>query len=81
MKTPIAFIAAAAFLSSTTLVTAFYAPAAPDFSNIQLAQAKMDDKMKKDEMMKDDKMAKDKMAKDDKMKKDDKMMKDDKMKK
>jgi pentapeptide MXKDX repeat protein len=80
MKTPIAFIAAAAILGSTTLVLAFNAPATPVISGVQLAQAKMDDKMKKDDMMKDDKMAKDKMAKD-KMSKDDKMMKDDKMKK
>ena len=79
MKAPTTFIAAAAILGSTTLVTAFYAPATPDISSVQLAQAKMDDKAKKDEMMKDDKMAKDKMEKD-KMEKD-KMMKDDKMKK
>ena len=74
MKTPIAFIAAAAFLGSTTLVTAFYAPVAPDISSVHLAQAKMDDKAKKEEMTKEDKMAKEKMEKD-------KMMKDDKMKK
>jgi hypothetical protein len=80
MKAPTAFIAAAAFLGSTTLVMAFYAPATPGISSVQLAQAKMDDKTKKDDMMKDDKMAKDKMDKD-KMSKDDKMMKDDKMKK
>ena len=81
MKTPIALIAAAAILGSTTLVTAFYVPSVPDNSIVHLAQAKMDDKMKKDEMMKDDKMAKDKTTKDDKMAKDEKMMKDDKMKK
>jgi hypothetical protein len=91
MKAPTTLIAAAAILGSTTLVMAFYAPATPDISSVQLAQAKMDDKMKKDEMMKDDKMKKDEMMKDDKMakdkmakdkmSKDDKMMKDDKMKK
>jgi hypothetical protein len=80
MKAPTAFIAAAAIFGSTTLVMAFYAPATPDISSVQLAQAKMDDKGKKEEMMKEDKMAKDKMDKD-KMSKDDKMMKDDKMKK
>ena len=80
MKLPTALIVAAAVLGSTTLVTAFYAPATPNFSNIHLAQAKMDDKTKKDEMMKDDKAAKEKMAKDN-MSKDDKMVKDDKMKK
>jgi hypothetical protein len=80
MKAPIVLAAAAAFIASTTLVTAFYAPSVSDISNVRLAQAKMDDKMKKDEMTKDDKMAKDTMAKDDKMKKDE-MMKDDKMKK
>jgi hypothetical protein len=74
MKAPIAFIAAAAFLGSTTLVMAFYAPATSNISSVQLAQAKMDDKAKKDDMTKDDKMAKDKTEKD-------KMMKDDKMKK
>jgi len=79
MKTPTAFLAAAAILGSTTLVMAFYAPVTPDISNVQLAQAKMDDKAKKEEMTKEDKMAKDKMEKD-KMEKD-KMMKDDKMKK
>ena len=80
MKAPTAFLAAAAILGSSTLVMAFYAPVTPGISNVQLAQAKMDDKTKKDDMMKDDKMAKDKMDKD-KMSKDDKMMKDDKMKK
>jgi hypothetical protein len=79
MKAPTAFIAAAAILGSTTLVMAFYAPVTPGISNVQLAQAKMDDKAQKDEMTKDDKMAKDKMEKE-KMEKD-KMMKDDKMKK
>jgi uncharacterized protein involved in copper resistance len=78
MKTPTAFIAAAAFLGSTTLVTAFYAPATPDISSVQLAQAKMDDKAKKEEMTKDDKMAKEKMAKE-KMEKE--KMEKDKMKK
>jgi hypothetical protein len=79
MKAPTAFIAAAAIFGSTTLVMAFYAPATPGVSSVQLAQAKMDDKGKKEEMMKEDKMAKDKMEKE-KMEKD-KMMKDDKMKK
>jgi hypothetical protein len=81
MKMSAALIAAATMLGSTTLVMALYASSAPDVSAIQLAQAKMDEKMKKDEPMKDDKMAKDKGMKDDKMAKDEKMMKDDKMKK
>jgi pentapeptide MXKDX repeat protein len=79
MKTPIALVAAFAFLGSTTLVTAFFAPRLDQPSHVQFAQDKMkDDKMKAD-AMKDDKMAKDKMEKD-KMEKD-KMMKDDKTKK
>ncbi|MEX2128235.1 MAG: hypothetical protein WD871_08330 [Xanthobacteraceae bacterium] len=78
MKAPIAFVAAAVFIGSTTLVTAFYAPSLSDISNVQLVQDKMTDK-KKEEMMKEEKMKEEKMAKDEKMKKDE-MMKDDKKK-
>jgi pentapeptide MXKDX repeat protein len=79
-----AIAAAAAFIASTTLVTAFYAPNPIEVSrSVQLVQAKKDD-MKKDAMPMNDKgkdtMAKDNMGKKDDMKKDT-MMKDDKMKK
>lgn len=74
MKLPIAVLAAAAFIGSTSLVTAFYAPKLSGPSHVQLVQDKMKDDMKKDTMSKDDKMAKDKMDKD-KMEKD-KMMDD-----
>ena len=80
MKAPFALIAAAAFIGSTSLVAAFYAPDLGDVSSVQLVQDKMKDKKMMEEEMKDEKMAKDKMMKDDKMK-DEKMMKDDKMKK
>jgi pentapeptide MXKDX repeat protein len=75
MNRTIALAAAAAFLASTTLVTAFYAPGVRAPSNVQFAQAMKDD-MKKDYMAKDD-MKKDTMAKDDMKKKDDMMKKDD----
>ena len=73
MKTAIVLAAAAAFIASTSLALAFYAPSRHDVSSVQLAQGKMEEK--KDTMMKDDKMKKDTM-KDDMKKKDDTMKKD-----
>jgi predicted GIY-YIG superfamily endonuclease len=75
MNRTIALAAAAAFLASTTLVTAFYAPAVQAPSNVQLVQTK-EEMMKKEEAMKKEEM----MKKEEAMKKEE-MMKKDAMKK